>query len=63
MKAKLIFIWKKINIEVLLQIKLSGCPTKGYFNASCKNAFLSVKWPFFGQPDNFITPAQISFQC
>jgi hypothetical protein len=35
--------------------KVSGCPTKGHFtDKSGKNAFLSVKWPFIGQPENFI---------
>ena len=33
-----------IGIEVAQQIKLSGCPTKGYFTTkSAKNAFLVVK--------------------
>jgi hypothetical protein len=44
-----------IGIEVAQQIKWSGCPTKGHFTD--KNAFLpllAVKWPFDGQPDNFI---------
>ena len=44
-----------ISIEVAQQIKLSGCPTKGYFTTkSAKNAFLVVKWPCVGQPDNVI---------
>ena len=30
-----------------LQIKLTGCQTKGHFTAkSGNNAFLAVKWPF-----------------
>ena len=33
-----------IGIEVAQQMKLSGCPTKGYFSAkSAKNAILVVK--------------------
>ena len=45
-----------IGIEVAQQIKLSGCPTKGYFTTkSAKNAFLVLKEPFVGQPDNFIS--------
>ena len=38
-----------IGIEVALQMKLSGCPTKGYFSAkSAKNAifFASFPWKF-----------------
>ena len=44
-----------IAIEVAQQIKSSGCPTKGYFTTkSAKNAFLVVRWPFVGQPDDVI---------
>ena len=44
-----------IGIEVAQQMKLSGCPTKGYFTTkSAKNAFLVVRWPFVGQPDDVI---------
>ena len=44
-----------IGIEVAQKMKLSGCPTKGHSSVkSGKNAFLSVKRPFIGQPDNFI---------
>ena len=44
-----------IGIEVAQQIKLSGCSAKGYFTTkSAKNAFLVVRWPFVGQPDDFI---------
>ena len=36
-------------------IWLSGCPTKGHFSANItKNAFLAIKRPFSGQPDNHI---------
>ena len=43
-KAKLIFIGKKQNIFSFLNYK---------------NEFLSVKWPFVGQPDIFICLATL----
>ena len=40
---------------MLETIWLSGCPMKGHFRAkSAKNAFLALKLPFIGQPDNHI---------